>query len=966
MAGGEATNGAGRLLEREAALAAVGGLVARARSGSGGLVVVEGAAGLGKSRLLAEAVLRAEGDGVGVLRARGEELDRAVPWGLVRRLLGGAVAQAQAAGVPLLAGAAAAATPIFDRSAPVLAGPPGDAVLSVAHALLWVVASLAETGPLALCVDDAHWVDAGSLQMLGYLLGRLEDLPVAVVLARRPREPGSDLNTLEVIAADARVEHVTLEPLSGEAIEVLVADALGAQVAGGLSDACATMTRGNPFYLHELLLELAKLPPQSLAAETVSRLAPESVSRAVFVRLGRLSGDCMAFARAVAVLGDDALLSHAAELAGLDLETSARAFDALAKEEILDGREPLGFVHPLVAQAIHSDIGAGERGDLHRAAAGLLDRDGAEPEAVAVHLVQAGCRGDRWVVSALRAAAARALAQGAREAAADWLARALAEPVPAEQRSALLAELGRAEAALGRPEAVERLQTAAELVGGGEAQARICADLGRALALQGQLDAAVAAFERGLECLQEPVSELRKELRAAWWSAASLLASMRAEAMRAPVPTLPPAGEQPTPGERELLAQLAMQRAFEGRERAEVVALAERAWDGGQLLETASGDGMTWSLVTGALMVADESERGIEVCDAALADARDRGSPMAFANACYCRAWPLFTQGRINDSLADAQTALDARHDGWSAFLGTGAAILVLGLIERGDPEAAREALAIVEEDTVLRASTQYPMILVARGRLLVAEGRPAEALTVLLSAGEMLTAAGMDCPSAVPWHADAALAAGLAGEREQARQLADGALAAARRGGAPTAIARALRAAARAERGERAIELHREALATLDGLPPRLERAHVLVDLGAALRRSRRRAAARELLRRGLAQASDGGALALAQTARIELAAAGAHASGEPRDGLASLTPSERRVAEMAASGMSNRAIAQALFVTVKAVEYHLANTYRKLDVSGRGELEPLLASVEDGQRARSTAATEMLRKPG
>ena len=228
-------------------------------------------------------------------------------------------------------------------------------------------------------------------------------------------------------------------------------------------------------------------------------------------------------------------------------------------------------MHPLVAQAIQAEIGAGERSDLHRVAARLLARDGARPEEVAVHLAQAGGRGDAWAVATLRDAAGRALAQGATETAADWLRRALEEPAPAGQRGALLAELGRAEAALGRPQAVERLRDAVELAASEEEAARNCADLGRALALQGRADAAAEAFERGLEHLDDPGSELGRELRAAWWSAATLVAAMRAEAMRAPEPSLPAAGDPPTAGERELLAQLAMQRAFEGRERDEVV-----------------------------------------------------------------------------------------------------------------------------------------------------------------------------------------------------------------------------------------------------------------------------------------------------------------------------------------------------------------------------------------------------------
>jgi DNA-binding CsgD family transcriptional regulator len=883
-----------------------------------------------------------------VLAAQGEDLERGLPWGLARRLLAPALTSPY--GEMLVDGAAPAAS-LFDRSTPTLELPAVDAALAVSHALVWAIANLAEETPLALCVDDAHWADDASLRLLTYLLGRLHRLPVVVLVARRPRGAGIRRPLLEAIFADPRVERLAPAPLSAEAVAAIVGDALGPRVDPRLAAACAEMSAGNPFYLHELLLELVSRPEGTLDPRALDQIAPESVSRAVFVRLARLGPEGAAFARAVAILGDGAAFAHAAELAGLEEEVATRAFDALAIAEILRGAEPLGFVHPLVAQAIESEIDAGERSRLHRAAARLLDRDGARPEVVAVHLAAAGGRGEEWAVEILRRAAARALAQGATETAADWLARALEEPPSASRRGGLLAELGRAEAALGRPGAIEHLDDAVELAESGEERARICADLGRALALQGRTDDAAAAFERGLERLEDPASELGKELRAAWWSAATLVAAMRAEAMRAPAATLPAAAETPTPGERQLLAQLAMQRAFEGHERTEVAALAERAWGEGELLAATPGDGVTWSLVSGALLVADEVERGLEVCDAALADARRRGSPMAFANASYCRAWPLFAQGRVSDSVADSQAALAAREDGWSAFLGTAAAMLVMGLIERGELTEARETLAIVEDDEALRASTQYPMILVGGARLLVAAGRPGEALAQLLGAGEMLTAAGMDCPSAVPWQADAALAAGLAGEREQARELAAGALAAARGGGAPTAIARALRAAARAERGAAAIALHREALATLDGLPPRLERTHVLVDLGAALRRDRRRAEARDLLRKGLRDAVEGGALALAETARVELAATGARTPKGSGDGLSALTPSERRVAEMAAAGMTNRSIAEALFVTVKAVEYHLGNAYRKLDIGSRKELGPLFRPEGEGR---------------
>ena len=941
------------LLERETQLARLEDALARAGRGEGAMVAIEAAAGLGKTSVLETAALGAAAAGITVLSAKGEDRERGLPWGLARRLLAPALEHPRNAAA--LSGVAASAAALFDRSAPLPALPPDDAALTVSHALVWAIANLAEDAPLLLCVDDVHWADEVSLRFLSYLLGRLAEMPVAVLVARRPRGAGIRRPLAEEIFADPRVERLRLAPLSGAAVATIVSEALGPGTGAELAGACATTSAGNPFYLHELLLELSSLPPDSLAAPALERIAPESVSRAIFVRLSRLGPDAAAFARAVAVLGESAAFAHAAELAGLEQGSATRAFDALGVAEILRPAEPLGFVHPLVAQAVEAEIDVGERGELHRAAARLLDRDGAGPESVALHLIQAGGRGDAWVVSTLREAAAQALAQGATEAAADWLARAVEEPPPAAERGPLLAELGRAEAALGRPRAAESLRQAAELAGAGEEAARICADLGRALALQGRADAAAAAFERGLEPARRP------RLGTGQGAARGLVVGRH-----------PGRGDAGRSDARARAATAAGGRDADHR-RARAVgpdgdaARLRRPWTRGgggagrarlgrwRAARAGSCDGVAWSLVTGALLVADEPERCLEVCEAALEETRRRGSPMAFANASYCRAWPLFAQGRVSASVADSQAALAARGDGWSAFLGTATAILVLGLVERGELAQARQALALVEGDEALRASTQYPMLLAGEARLLVAEGRPEQALAQLLSAGEILKAAGIDCPSAVPWHADAALAAGLAGEREEAGRLAADALADARRGGAPTAIARALRAAARAQRGERAIELHREALAALDGLPPRLERIHALVDLGAALRRNRRRAEAREPLREALALAEAGGALALAATARVELAAAGAR-STERRDGLAGLTPSERRVAGMAASGMSNREIAQALFVTVKAIEYHLANAYRKLDIDSRRQLRPLLAgeAADDGSSGR------------
>ena len=138
-----------------------------------------------------------------------------------------------------------------------------------------------------------------------------------------------------------------------------------------------------------------------------------------------------------------------------------------------------------------------------------------------------------------------------------------------------------------------------------------------------------------------------------------------------------------------------------------------------------------------------------------------------------------------------------------------------------------------------------------------------------------------------------------------------------------------------------------REAVATLEGSEARLDHAHALVDLGAALRRAGKRTEARERLAEGLELADRCGATALVDMAEAELRAAGARPRRRALSGVASLTPSELRVAEMAAEGMMNKEIAQALFVTLRTVEMHLSNAYGKLEISSRDQLPEVLGAV-------------------
>jgi DNA-binding CsgD family transcriptional regulator len=196
-----------------------------------------------------------------------------------------------------------------------------------------------------------------------------------------------------------------------------------------------------------------------------------------------------------------------------------------------------------------------------------------------------------------------------------------------------------------------------------------------------------------------------------------------------------------------------------------------------------------------------------------------------------------------------------------------------------------------------------------------------------------------------MPWRSQAALALRELGDRAEARRLAGEELDLARAWGAPRALGAALRVAGVVEGGADGLALLGEAVEVLADSPARLEQAKARTELGAALRRANRRSQAREQLRRALELATTCGAAPLAVRAESELLATGARPRRIALSGVESLTPSERRVAEMAAEGPTNREIAQALFVTAKTVEVHLSSVYRKLGISSRSQLSAALA---------------------
>jgi DNA-binding CsgD family transcriptional regulator len=325
---------------------------------------------------------------------------------------------------------------------------------------------------------------------------------------------------------------------------------------------------------------------------------------------------------------------------------------------------------------------------------------------------------------------------------------------------------------------------------------------------------------------------------------------------------------------------------------------------------------------------------------------------MNFSMSSYHRAIVRYHRGELADALADLEQALVARREGWTAGDPWTGALYAHIHVERGDFDAARDALALTEG--ALPGAMELPVALFARARLALAERRPEVALADAEAAGRILADGfGIDHPGFVPWQRTAALAALALGRPDQARELAAALLERARWSGTTRALGLALCTQAAIVGGKVGLALLTEAAEVLERSPSVLERAHALVALGAARRRAGQRSAAAAPLRAGLQLADRMGTTPLTEAARHELRALGLRPRRPAVTGPGSLTPTERRVAELAASGLTNRQTAEALFVTVKTVETHLARAYAKLGIGTRAELTRAIAAAREPKRA-------------
>ena len=850
------------LLERERELGLIELAAARAADADGSMVLIEGAAGVGKTRLLREAAARGETSRFRVLSATGGEVEHELGWGIVRQLFGSTVES----GEHHWSGAARLSLPIFTA-----ARLPTDASLgAVLHGLHWMATQLAEEGPLLVIVDDVQWADAPSLRWLAYMSARLDGLRALFVVAIRTGEGSGGSELVDVIGAGRKTTLLTLRPLSRNATGALVDRELG-KVEEKLRAACFDATRGSPLLLRAVLDELRDHP--DVAAAEVTELQPQRVTRWVRRRLSVLSPHAQALAPAIAVAGLSPSLRLAGDLSGLTADETTKAADELSRVRLLEPGLPLRFAHPLVRRVIYQMLPPVRRAGAHARAAMLLDAAGARPSEIAVHLLLVEPRADVSVVKTMLEASADALARGDPDTAATFMRRALQEPPAVEQQSEVLRRLGLAAAALRDRGAFAHLEAAIEASADPAARAGIALELSRALRVAAEFPRAVRPLERALEALP-PTSPLAERVEAELINVSLFdpgvapRASVRLRRFRDPDVL----ARLDTPG---LLADLALMSVSRGT-RAEAVSLARRALAG------LSGDAPDPSVVIFALKAlasCDELEEACTGWSNFIELARTRGRQDMVAFACVFRAEANLWAGALADAEADALEATEAFTRAGHRALEP-VSMLIHVQVERDRLHEAEEWLARVTPPE-LPALWDAAVLLVARARLRLAQGRAEEATCDALDAGRVLapyaTRGVHVAPALIPWRSTAATALAAQERLEEARELAAEEVELARRLGACRAIGVALQAMSLAETGERRLHAAYESVSVLAASPARMEHARALCALGTALRHVRRRVEARGPLREALDLALSCGGLSVASRARDELVLAGA-----------------------------------------------------------------------------------------
>ncbi len=926
------------LIERERELHQLRNQLDNACAGRGSLVVVEGPAGIGKTSLIRAAIADARERGMTVISGRGGVLEQDVEFGVVRQMVEREVIDAgDEERELLLAGPAAPAGVALGLSeTPADPGPGSDTSENLLHGFYWLTVNLAERGPILAVFDDAHWGDTASLATAAYLAHRVEGHPIAMLAGVRDDEPLSKSRFLAPVLNEAGATYIRPGPLSVDGIATLFSNAFeGAEVPPELADAALRATSGNPFFVTELARDLANShsDPSGLSPEQVLAADPATVKRTLLMRLGALGPAARQLAQALATLGGEGELRHAMAIADLENDEAEQAVDTLVAAGLVEGVRPVRLAHPLIQAAITDDMPTSAWAVAHGRALKVLASEGAPDEVLIVHALNGEPNGEAETVAMLRRTAERARLGGQPRTASSHLRRALAEPPAPETRPEVVAELGRAEVRAGEFE--PGLQHLDESLRG-------LTDVDRRIEVH--RDRAFAAFAAGgMEGARQLVSQAMAELGE---EDADGALQMEADLATLAWLTGTDSGidlkrhlgvEGKTRAERTILGLLSQEEHATGARPEEVIELANRALGNGRMIAEDTSEALAWYMATYSLLTCEALSDARNTIEQALEDGHRRGSSFARAGALGCRSVLAINEGRPRDAEADARA--NAAGGIPPIMVPVNASFRVRALTEQGKLEEAREELAAGGIENSAGGPTVLRWIPWGRAVLFEALG-DLEGVRAAVAPLEEDDRSGRSM-KALSWRALLARTISRSGFSEEADRLARDHLDWAEWWNRPAALGIALRARALAGPTDQRVDRMRNAVEVLSGSALKTEEAKARVELGIALLRSGKKKDGKAELEAGLELATASGARLTAQVAADELRVAGA---APKRLAFDELTASERRVAEYAADGRTNREIAEELFVTPKTVENHLTRVYSKLGVSSRRELSSAL----------------------
>jgi DNA-binding CsgD family transcriptional regulator len=938
-----------RFVGRGAELLILQKAIAAGRSGDASAVLVRGPVGIGKSRLLG-AALGGVSSKTLLLRASGEDRMTGLPWGVVRELFASlGLCLAEAASSRLLQDCARSAVHVLGSPEGDSGRSAGSDTYAVQHSLYWLIVKLCVRRPLVIAIENVDFCDESSLHWLDFLLRRAEGLPLCVVLSERT---GGSITTPPVLTdfiARGRGRVVELGPLDHAGVADLVVEILGERPSADLVDACAEVSGGNPLVLEHLLGELGRGGSARLGTlvERVRDIGRDVMAVSMANRVLRQPEHVGKIAKVIAVTGAQEIDLLAA-LSGVPMPLVRGAVDVLRRNDVLG--EDAEFRHDPMRTAVLGQMSEAERTWLRSRAARLWSDIGRPSESVAELLLQLPRASESWMLDVLSDAATEAGRRGDPRAAARYLTAILAV---APDEAAVRVQLASVLAQVDPAGAIAHLDRALDLITEPRKRATIAVQIAMMSGAIHRGPEAVEVLSAALEDLLEDAGEdptpADQELRTLVEAALIVTGFQQRRTVTATRGRIlvmsVPAGE--TMAERQKLAGMALSTAMRGVGVGEVVEQAKRA-----LLLDDGGHG-GWAAL-GSMMVlrlADELEGAAAAVEKLVVRSQEQVSAWTYHLAIRAKVENHIAEGEVLEAAADVQMFFDVvGQESLELDITLSRTTLARVLALQGKMSEAEALLAQVSRPRFEDAAWEYPEYLQVRALVRAQLGDHSQALDLLRVCGRSLEEADFSNPVFVPWWVDLAVLLTETGRAHEALDAVQHGEDLAGRWDTARSRGLALFARGVITPGADGIEWLEEAVRVLRDSPARLELARAEHWLGQAFLDVGDKPVARLHLREAINLSTRSGARFLAVQTRDLLVAAGGRMRELPESRSDALTGSERRVAELALKGASNREIAQALFVTSRTVEVHLTNAYRKLDVIGRPGLASGMVEREQG----------------